>query len=351
MAEPTVSIVILNFNGLKDTIACLNSVLKTTYKRFKVYVVDNGSDNNETVAMKKVIKSRKCTYIRFSKNYGFTGGNNRVMRNLKSKYIILLNNDTLVRKNWLSLLIKTAESDARIAVVQPKIIWEKNRDYFDYAGAAGGFIDLFGYPFTRGRIFNYLEADRRQYDGEMDIFWASGAAMLIRRQALSEVGYLNEEFFNYMEEIDLCYRIHTRGYRIVCDPKSVIFHKVASTSSKMHSKKRYWEHRNNLLFILFNYPHKDLLLLFPARIVMDYLSLFYYLLNGRFSYCIALLAAHWYVLNHFRSAIRKKRRHFSLTNSTHGVYLGSVVLSHFLFGRKKFSDLFYRNSYLQKIQT
>jgi len=351
MSEQTVSIIILNYNGLKDTVSCLESVLKSTYKRFKVYVVDNGSNIDEASILKKTVKSKKCVFIRFKKNYGFTGGNNRVMRKLKSKYILLLNNDTVVRKNWLSILVQTAESDPHIAVVQPKILWDKNRAYFDYAGAAGGFIDIFGYPFTRGRIFNYLEADRKQYDGQMDIFWASGAAMLLRTQTVREIGYLNEEYFNYMEEIDFCYRVHTRGYRIVCSPKSVVFHKVASTASKMHSKKRYWEHRNNLLFMLNNFPHKDLVVLFPLRILMDYLSFCYYLLSGRFSYCLALLKAHWYILSHFRRSVQKKRNYYSLMHADRGVYHGSVVLSHFLLGRKKFSELFYRNSYLQKIQT
>lgn len=131
MSEQTVSIIILNYNGLKDTVSCLESVLKSTYKRFKVYVVDNGSNIDEASILKKTVKSKKCVFIRFKKNYGFTGGNNRVMRKLKSKYILLLNNDTVVRKNWLSILVQTAESDPHIAVVQPKILWDKNRAYFD----------------------------------------------------------------------------------------------------------------------------------------------------------------------------------------------------------------------------
>jgi len=341
MAYPKVTIIILNFNGLKDTELCLKSLLKTKYQNFKAIVVDNGSEKNEAEILLKKFKNKKFIFIRLNRNYGFTGGNNKIFPKIKDKYIVLLNNDVEVTPNWLSILVKTMEKDGRIAVAQPKILWYKKKEYFDYAGGCGGFIDLFGYPFTRGRIFETLEKDNGQYDKMCNIFWASGAAMIIRKKTLDKIGYFNEIFFNYMEEIDLSYRIHRTGYKIVCQPKSVVYHKVASTASRNMTKKRFWEHRNNLLFISINYPLSTLLYVLPLRIILEYISFFYYLYDKKPDFALAIIQSQLSLIKNmpyiFANRFYYKNKNNSKLNNL--IFSGSIVFSYFILKRRVFSSL------------
>lgn len=341
MKFPKVNIVILNFNGLSDTIKCLKSVLKTKYPNFKILVADNGSKINEIKLLKQVIHDKKITFLRFSKNYGFSGGNNRIVKKLKSKYVVLLNNDTEVTPGWLNPLVKTLEIDKKIAVVQPKILWLENKRYFDYAGACGGYLDKFGYPFTRGRLFDTIEKDENQYNKPQDILWASGAAIIIRKKIIDKIGLFDEIFFNYMEEIDFCFRVIRNGFKIVSQPKSVVYHKVAGSARKKIFKKRFWEHRNNLLMILKNYPSKDLLLIFPQRLLLEYLSFFYYLLSGRLFFAMAVLASQASVLTAAYSIIKKRKFNNINTNAYFKKYIypNSVVFDYFILGKKKYSQL------------
>lgn len=333
---PAVSVIILNHNGIKDTIKCLKSLLKTNYKNIKVIVVDNGSEENETEKLKKIFKSKKIKYVRSPKNLGFCGGNNMMLKTVKTKYVALLNNDTEVTSNWLNPLVKLMEEDRKIAVTQPKILWLKNKKYFDYSGACGGFIDIFGYPFTRGRIFDTQEIDRGQYDNITDIFWASGAAMMIRTKVLNEVGFFDELFFNYMEEIDLCFRINRAGHRIVSNPKSVIYHKVASTASRNSLRKRYWEHRNNLLLILKNYPAKKLIFIFPARIILEYISVFYYLYMKRIDYAAAVIKGQIALMYLLPKMIHAKRKLIYDKKVKNLTFHKSILLSYFIFKKRKY---------------
>lgn len=338
---PLVTIIILNYNGILDTRKCLKSLLKTTYKNFKIVMVDNGSDKNESELLKNSFKSKKISFVRFNKNLGFCGGNNKVFKTVKTKYVVLLNNDTEVTPQWLNPLVKLMEKDKSIAVVQPKILWLKNKKYFDYSGACGGFIDIFGYPFTRGRIFDTQEIDRGQYDNIIDIFWASGAAMMIRRKILDEVGYFDELFFNYMEEIDLCFRINQAGYRIVSQPKSIIYHKVASTASRNSAKKRYWEHRNNLLLILKNYPLKKLIIILPIRLLLEYISFLYYLQNRKINYSLSVIKSQIALLYFGPQILLKRYKKNTKKNikNKNVSYNGSVLLSYFFLKQRKFSKV------------
>ena len=199
MSKPKVTIIIINFNGLTDTVRCLQSVKNITYSNLEVIIIDNGSDNKEgEMLLKKYGKNIKVFIL--DKNTGFTGGNNLAYQKAKGKYIILLNNDTEVTPGFIEPLIELLENDKKIAVAQPKIKMLSKKNYFDYAGAAGGYIDKYGYPFTRGRIFETKEKDSGQYDKESVIFWASGAACVIRKSAIKRIGGLFDPvFFNYME--------------------------------------------------------------------------------------------------------------------------------------------------------
>lgn len=343
MKFPQVTIVILNFNGIKDSRKCLKSLLKTKYPNLKILVVDNGSSINEAEILKKEFVNKRIRFIRLSKNLGFSGGNNRVISKIKSKYIALLNNDTIVSPTWLSPLIEIMEKDKLIAVAQPKILWAKNKKYFDYAGACGGFIDVFGHVFTKGRIFNTIERDKRQYNFISDIFWASGAAMVIKKNIFNKVGYFDERFFNYMEEIDLCYRIQQIGYKIVYQPNSYIYHQVASTAAKKVFKKRFWEHRNNLLLMLKNYPFFKLIVFFPIRILFEYMSIAYYLYIKRFDYALAVILSQFSLLYLsplilYQRLYAKQKENKSMKKL---IYQKSIVVSYFFLNKKKFSDLSY----------
>lgn len=341
MNKPKVTIIVLNYNGITDTRKCLKTLLETNYPNFKIIVADNGSDKNEAKLLTNEFANKKIAFVRFEKNFGFSGGNNRVLQKVKTKYVVLLNNDTEVTRNWLSPLIEIMEKDKKVAVVQPKILWTKNKKYFDYTGACGGYIDLFGYPFTRGRIFNTIEADNGQYDSIVDIFWASGAAMFIRKSVLEQIGLFDETFFNYMEEIDLCYRIHQAGFKVICQPKSYIYHKVASTASKNAMKKRFWEHRNNLLFILKNYSLVKLAIILPIRLAMDYLSILYYLYSRNINYALGALLGQisffFFFPKIILQRISKKQNNIKKTGDI--IYKNSIVLSYFVIKKQKFSQL------------
>lgn len=344
MALSKVAIIILNYNGFEDTKKCIKSILNTTYKNFEVFVIDNGSKENEAEQLKKIFAGKKLTFLRNEKNLGFTGGNNKILRKLKHEYVVLLNNDVVVTPHWLTPLVQTLEKNKNIAVVQPKILWLTDKRYFDYAGACGGFIDIFGYPFTRGRIFNSIEMDHGQYDTQRDIFWASGAAMIIRRKIFDKVGYFDERFFNYMEEIDLCYRILQQGYRIVCEPSSVVYHKVAGTASRNDLKKRFWEHRNNLLFVVKNFPPLHLISVFPLRILLEYVSVCYYIFTRRFDFAFAVILSQLSLLWMIPIILfpRIKISHKDIPNIKKIMYGGSVVFTHFILRKKRFSKIYYK---------
>lgn len=340
MRYPKVSIIVLNYNGLRDTKKCITSILKTDYPNYSVIIVDNGSEKNEAAIIKKLFANKKIRCIRLAKNYGFSGGNNRIFKKLESKYIFLLNNDTEVKKNFLSELVKTMEKDTSIAVAQPKILWMKNKKYLDYAGACGGFIDIFGYPFTRGRIFYTQERDLGQYNSQVDIFWASGAAMFIRKNVLDKVGYFDERFFNYMEEIDLCYRIHQAGYRIICEPKSVIYHLGGATALRNETKKRFWEHRNNLLFVFKNFPLKNLLIILIPRLFLEVASIIHYLSIRKYNFAFAVIQSHLSILGLIPHVVAERiNRPTKKPIEFNGlIYRRSIVFSYFILKNRTFTS-------------
>ncbi|UCH71923.1 MAG: glycosyltransferase, partial [Thermoplasmatales archaeon] len=304
---------------------------------FEVIVVDNGSKENEKVLIDRKFFNFAKTF-RLKKNLGFTGGNNWALNKAKGKYIVLLNNDTIVNSNWLNPLVTIMEKDKKIAVVQPKIRSMQNRKYFDYAGAAGGFIDKYGYPFTRGRIFNSQEVDRGQYDGEAEIFWASGSACMIRRSIINKVGGLfSENLFNYMEEIDFCWRVWRAGYVVKFISESIVYHKVASTANRNLVKKRYWEHRNNLYILFRNLDKLSLVKILPIRIFLEMFTYVYYLSSKQFKYTVSLFFAHKdFIINSINIRAKRNRR---LNHEKLPKYPRSIIVDHFIKKKKEFSNL------------
>lgn len=338
---PSVTVIILNHNGLEDIKECLKSLLETKYKNFSILLIDNGSLVNEANIIKKEFHNKKLKVIRFNKNLGFSGGNNRAIKKSHSKYLVLLNNDVKVSANWLSELVNTVEKDKTIAVCQPKIKSFFYPNFFEYAGGSGGFIDKLGYPYARGRIGFHLEEDIGQYDSIKEIVWASGSCFFIRKKVLHQTGLLSSDFFFYHEETDLCLRIKRLGYKIISVPKSIVWHKGAATSKKNLGKRIFFVHRNALLLIARNFSLRTLIWLMPLRIVLDFFSLGLYLLDNQSNSSFSVLSAHLSFLMKipnilkFRLSFKPKKN----INIEKELFPISIFWEYFFKKKRRFSEI------------
>ena len=265
------AVVILNWNGRKFLEQFLPSLIQNTQdENTQIVIADNNSSDDSIEFLNKNYPSIR--QIIFDKNYGFTGGYNQALKQIEAKYFVLLNSDIEVTQNWLNPLVNLLESDNTIATCQPKIRSFHQKEYFEYAGAAGGFIDKYGYPFCRGRILDTVEKDMNQYNDIKDIFWASGACMLIRSDIFKQLNGFDDDFFAHMEEIDLCWRIKTAGHRIVYNPESVVFHVGGGTLPNNSPFKLYLNFRNNLFLLYKNLPEKNFVPVLVTRMLLDGLS-------------------------------------------------------------------------------
>lgn len=285
-----VSVVILNWNGAEMLRTFLPSVVKYTNPELaEVCVADNGSTDNSVDIVRNEFPSVRL--ISFKENYGFAEGYNKVMDNVDTDYVVLLNSDVEVTEGWIEPILSYMESHKDVAACQPKILSYHDKKKFEYAGASGGYIDKYGYPFCRGRVFDSLETDNGQYDTPADIFWASGAAMFVRRDVYVAVGGLDPKFFAHMEEIDLSWRLLSRGYRLVCIPESKVYHVGGATLKKENPKKTYLNFRNNLLMMYKNLPSDELRKVMIVRCFLDYLAVVFYILKFDFSNASAVVKA------------------------------------------------------------
>ncbi len=333
-----ISVIIPHYNGesiLKD---CLESLYKTTQLPIEIIVVDNGSSDNSV----KMITDNfpKVTILKQKKNLGFAGGCNAGIKHAVTPFVLILNNDTVHTDNWIDHLLEKILSDDKICAVQPKLLSFQNQEYFDYSGACGGEMDIFGFPFARGRIFENIEKDENQYDDHSDeIVWASGTAFMARRELLVEAGMFDESFFAHMEEIDLDWRFRLMGYKIVVEPKSVIFHRSGWTLGAESPFKKYLNHRNSLIMFLANYSIPVLLYLLPLRILLDYMALGMSLMKFDFGRINAIFKAHFYILFHVKLIITKRKtakklRVINDSNIMKKYYKGSIAISSFVFRKK-----------------
>jgi len=339
---PRVSIIIPHLAGEELLCRCLGSLEKTTYPRWEVLLVDNASTDGSVETARARFPWLKV--VRNQTNLGYAGGCNVGIRHSSADYVLLLNDDTEVEPTCLSTLVEVAESDTRIAACQPKIRSLVNRRRFDYSGAAGGMMDIFGYPFALGRIFEVVEEDSGQYDRIRDIVWASGTATLLRRSALEEVGLLDEDFFAHMEEIDLDWRLHLRGYRVVAVPGAIVYHQSGSTLRAQSPMKLFLNHRNNLVMILKNYSGPALTAVFPYRIALELLTLAHAIAGFDFHRAQAVVKALGTLLFHLGDICRKRRSAQALRVVSDSVilsqlYHGSVALKHFIGGLTAASQL------------
>jgi GT2 family glycosyltransferase len=274
------AVVILNWNGETFLSKFLPVLIKyTQIPDVEIVVADNASTDGSLELLGRDFPQIRTIVL--DRNYGFAGGYNKALRQIEAEYYILLNSDVEVTENWLHLLLQFMDENRDVAACQPKIRSYYKREFFEHAGAAGGFIDFLAYPFCRGRVFGEVEEDKGQYDDIANIFWATGACLLIRAELFHKVGGLDDEFFAHMEEIDLCWRLNARGYRIVCYPQSVVYHVGGGTLDSEHPYKTYLNFRNNLLMIYKNVPQKILNEILFWRKVLDYVAAIQFFITGK----------------------------------------------------------------------
>ena len=328
-----VAIVILNWNGRTLLEQFLPSVIQFS-EDAHIYVADNASTDDSISFLENNFP--QVSIIKNSRNAGYAGGYNLALKSVSEDIYILLNSDIEVTEGWLEPIMHAFRKEPETAVIQPKIMDFKNKDHFEYAGAAGGYIDKFGYPFCRGRIFQKLEEDYGQYNDDRFIFWASGACLAVRKTAFNEIGGLDEDFFAHQEEIDLCWRLQNSGYNIKYVSTSRVFHVGGATLAEMNPKKTFFNFRNSLFLILKNVePSKVSYILF-VRMILDGIAGLKFIFEGKFNHFFAILEAHASFYRHF-GRIRKKRPKVFIFRKYYKIT--SVVYAHYLMHKNKFSDL------------
>lgn len=333
------AVVILNYNGRRWLEKFLPSVLQHSGNAH-IIVADNHSTDDSIEFLQTNFST--IDLITVPSNLGFCGGYNFALNQVKEKYYVLLNSDVEVTSGWIEPVIQLFESNFSIAAVQPKILSYSNKEFFEYAGAAGGYIDALGYPFCRGRIFNDTEKDKGQYDDTRQVFWASGACLFIRSECYHQMNGLDEDFFAHMEEIDLCWRLQKAGYQIYYEGQSRVYHVGGGTLAVSNPRKTYFNFRNGLSLIFKNLPFLQLIWKFPLRIFLDWIASFKFLSDGSAKDCKAVWSAHLDFIKSIGGEISKRKS--TAKKSKYGgtlptVYLKLLIVDYFLFKKKSFSDL------------
>ncbi|OFY51490.1 MAG: glycosyl transferase family 2 [Bacteroidetes bacterium GWF2_41_31] len=330
-----VAVVILNYNGKGFLEKFLPDVLLHSEPVADVWVADNCSSDGSVELLRQ--KFPQVSLIVNESNGGFSTGYNQALSQIKAEYYILLNSDIEVTPNWIEPVIKLMDQDITIAACQPKIRSYYNKPDFEYAGASGGFLDKYGYPFCRGRLFQHLETDQQQYDDAIEVFWATGACFFVRAEVYHHLGGLDDDFFAHMEEIDFCWRAKNKGYKIMVCPQSVVFHIGGGTLPKSSARKTYLNFRNNFVLLYKNLPDNRLMKVFIARLFLDGAAALKFLLQGGVKDFAAVIRAHFYFYSHF-AALKKKRKNLLQTKVT-CLYGGNIAFDHYLWQKKKFTDL------------
>ncbi len=335
-----VAIVILNWNGAKMLQQYLPTVLNYSRDEATVYVADNASTDNSLTLLKEQFAD--CRLVVLDKNWGFAEGYNKALAQIDAEYYLLLNSDVEVTPHWLTPMIALMDAHPEIAACQPKLLSVFNRDQFEYAGAAGGYLDRFGYPFCRGRLFESVEQDKGQYDTEADVLWATGAALMVRARIYKEVGGLDARFFAHNEEIDMCWRMRIRGYRVVCMPQSVVYHVGGGTLPKGNPMKTFLNFRNNLTMLYKCLPDAELRYVMCVRWLLDYVAAWQTLIVNR-------NLGDFKAIYKARHAFRKwkkdfKQDRYEIQNSRKGQTVAercrfSLLWQYYAKGKRRFADL------------
>ena len=330
--------VILNYNGAQMLRRFLPSVLEFSSEA-EVVVADNASTDDSLEVMRREFPAVRLVCL--DKNHGFADGYNYALREVSADYYLLLNSDVEVTRGWLAPLLAFMDANDDVAACQPKLLSYKEKSLFEYAGAAGGFLDRYGYPFCRGRIFDAVEKDNGQYDSVSEVFWATGAALMIRSADYWSAGGLDGTFFAHMEEIDLCWRLRARGRRIVCVPESVVYHVGGATLNKSNPRKTFLNFRNNLLMLYKNLPAGELAQVMRRRALLDYVAAAKFLLSGNVGDFKAVVAARreFARVKDSYAAVRKENLGKAVRDDIPERVNFSILWQYYAKGRKLFSNL------------
>jgi len=334
-----IAVVILNWNTRHQLEVFLPNIIRHTQDTgIEIVVADNGSHDDSVDFMKEHYPGVRL--IEFDKNHGFTGGYNKALSQIDARYYVLLNSDVEVTKDWLAPLKKCLDNHPEAAACMPKMKSYHQKDYFEYAGAAGGFIDPLGYPFCRGRILDTIEKDEGQYELPTDIFWATGACMLLRADLFHSQGGFDDDFFAHMEEIDLCWRLKNDGHTIRYVPQSTVYHVGGGTLPNDNPFKLYLNYRNNLFLLYKNLPDKKLSRVLALRAVLDVASSLIFLLKGKPAGFRAVFRAYRHFLKSL-PVLKKKRKGLPRNTRDYpsGVYQKSILMSYFLEKKNRFYQL------------
>lgn len=339
-----ISVIILNWNGeelLKQFLPLV--VAHSMDEEWEVVVADNGSTDGSIALLSNHFSDVKL--IRLAQNYGFAEGYNKAIKQVDSEYVILLNSDVETTPGWISPLVSYLDNHPEVAALQPSIRSFHHRNSFEYAGAAGGLMDYYGFPFCRGRILDTVEEDKGQYTDVLPLFWATGACLCIRRSDFLEAGGLDGRFFAHMEEIDLCWRLNARGRGVVCIPSSVVYHVGGASLAMGNPRKLYLNFRNNLLMLYKNLPKRDFFPVFAMRPLFDLLAAVHLLLQGKVKSFLAVFKAYRDFLRMKASYKEVRQENLRRTKVTDipGLYRGSMILSYYLRNKRTYSSLISNN--------
>lgn len=326
------AVVILNWNGTKLLRQFLPSVVQYSTEA-EIYVIDNASTDESVKVVQDEFPCVKI--IQNDGNYGYAKGYNIALKQINEPYLALVNSDIEVTEKWLNPIIKLFDINPDIAIIQPKLLDYKNKNYFEYAGAAGGYIDKLGYPYCKGRIFDALEEDLGQYDENSEVFWATGACFFIRNSVFKELKGFDDDFFAHQEEIDLCWRAFNKNYKAMYCHNSVVYHVGGATLNEANPKKTYLNFRNSLLMLTKNLPKYTLLKVIFMRLILDGLAGIQFITQGKITHCLAIIHAHFGFYKRVFKYLAK-RDNYQREDYYHSK---SIVWSCFLMKRKKFTDL------------
>ena len=331
-----VAVVILNYNGRTFLERFLPNVIENTNDELAdIVVADNASTDDSVAFMKERFPNIRLIVNDF--NGGFSTGYNIALRQIEAEYYVLLNSDIEVTPHWIEPVVELMDADPDIAACQPKILSYYEREKFEYAGAAGGYIDRYGYPFCRGRLFQHLETDHGQYDDVTEVFWATGACMFVRSELYLREGGLDDSFFAHMEEIDFCWRMKNLGFKIYCCPQSVVYHIGGGTLPKSSARKTFLNFRNNLSLLYKNLPQGEVFWILIYRVLLDWVAAFKFLCGGSFADFWAVIRAHFAFYRRMAS-LRKVRKQLPHAHVSQ-MYQKNIVFENFLKGKKCYTDL------------
>ena len=329
-----IAIVILNWNGKKLLETFLPSIVNFSSEKAEIFVADNASTDESIFYVKKHFPS--VNIIENTINGGYAKGYNDALQAVEANIYCLINSDVEVTENWLSPILEVFDKEKNVAIIQPKILDYKDKYSFEYAGAAGGFIDFFGYPYCRGRVFNSLEKDNHQFDDTTEIFWASGACFFIRSKVFHELKGFDEDYFAHQEEIDLCWRTQNLGFEIKYVGRSTVFHIGGATLQETNPHKTYLNFRNSLLNVVKNVPKKWFLIVVLSRLILDGIPGIKFLLELRPIHTIAILKAHLSFYKNLPLFLKKRQK--IIKKQTYFTHI-SIVWQYFVLGKKKFQEL------------